>query len=390
MLQNSDTDAVPFDFLFNDEYENPHNVHHHHHPTPSLLRFITSGFDKFLKSRPTINTDDTLALEYTPSMSMEEGNEIPHDDWVSCISAPFLGEVDDEDIVVTGCYDRRVRLCVGTETIAIGDGHKGAIKAIAALPNTKIPSIAAPSAGKRRKRNVPAFTAVTAGKDSSVRVWSYSDGEGFKNVRSLTSLHKDAVDAVDLSPNGEFVVSGGWDKSLVLFKLADCFNPALQNEQIQTAIMAGHSRPILSCKFSLDSHTIISSGQDAQCKVWDVSRGGFKQTYSGEYAVNTIDWHHSDPNLFLTGHSDNRARMWDAREKRSVKTFAGHLGWIYSAKWAPQGCIGNTSSNLFVTGAEDAAINLFDVRSQVCFFTFYCQFFVLFYFHYPTEAACYT
>eukprot|EP01061_Rhynchopus_euleeides_P001407 TRINITY_DN10996_c0_g1_i1.p1 TRINITY_DN10996_c0_g1~~TRINITY_DN10996_c0_g1_i1.p1 ORF type:complete len:449 (+),score=177.24 TRINITY_DN10996_c0_g1_i1:170-1516(+) len=346
LLKKGDDDYIPFDFLYNDE-------------------FITVGLDKFLKARPQISTDDTLALEYTPSMSMEEGNEMPHDDWVSAISAPFFGDVDDEDIVVTGCYDRRVRLCVGTETIAVGDGHKGAVKALVAMPNTRLPCRAsAASSAKRRKRNVPSFTAVSAGKDCSVRVWSYSDGEGLKVARSLTQLHRESVDAVDLSPNGELVVSGGWDKQLTMFKLADCFNPAVADDQIQTATLVGHSRPVLACKFSLDSASVLSSGQDGQCKVWDVSRAAFKATYSGEYSVNAIDMHHSDPNLFLTGHSDNRARVWDIREKRSIRTFSGHLGWVYCAKWAPKGCIGNTSSNLFVTGAEDAALNLYDIRAQ--------------------------
>ena len=326
------------------------------------------GLDKFLKSRPTISTDDTLALEFTPSMSMEEGNEVPHDDWVSCVAAPFLGQVTDEDIVVTGCYDRRVRLCIGSEVLAVGDGHKGAIKAVAALPAAATDS----SSTKRRRRNVPAFTAVTGGKDSTVRIWSYNDGEGLKNVRSLTTLHQESVDALDVSPNGELVVTGSWDKQLSLFKLADALNPAIKSADLQTASMVGHTRPILCCRFSRDNATVLSSGQDGQVKLWDVTRAKFKTTYSGEYAANSLDVHHSDPNLLLTGHSDNRSRVWDSREKRPIKTYSGHMGWVYSAKWAPAGCLGSSSSNLFVTAAEDAAINLYDIRSQVCFALFVC------------------
>eukprot|EP01059_Diplonema_ambulator_P022783 TRINITY_DN38114_c0_g1_i1.p1 TRINITY_DN38114_c0_g1~~TRINITY_DN38114_c0_g1_i1.p1 ORF type:complete len:423 (+),score=66.77 TRINITY_DN38114_c0_g1_i1:59-1327(+) len=328
LLGVSDEEAVPFDFLYNDE-------------------FISLSLDKFLKKRPEINTDDTLRIEYTPSLSMEEGNEMPHDDWVSAVCAPFYNEV--ADVVVTGCYDRRVRLCCAGEVLAVGDGHGGAVKSVAAVGNGA-------SAGKR-KRNVPGFTAVSGGKDGTVRVWAYDDAKGFANVRTL-SHHTDSVDAVSINAAGDLGCSGSWDKTATLFRIPDCLNKDITD--VQTATLTGHSRPILATTFSPDNSRLFTSGLDGQIKIWDVSLASFITTLSGEYAVYSMDISKQDPNLIVTGHSDNRSRLWDIREKKSVKSFTGHTGWIYGVKWCPDRSKLGTS---FVSCSEDTSLGYFDIRA---------------------------
>eukprot|EP01064_Diplonema_japonicum_P020124 TRINITY_DN2918_c0_g1_i1.p1 TRINITY_DN2918_c0_g1~~TRINITY_DN2918_c0_g1_i1.p1 ORF type:complete len:427 (+),score=103.78 TRINITY_DN2918_c0_g1_i1:41-1321(+) len=332
LLGNADEEAIPFDFLYNDE-------------------FVSLSLDKFLKKRPEINTDDTLSLEYTPSMSMEEGNEIPHDDWVSSVCAPFYGELDG-DVVVTGCYDRRVRLCHGSEVLAVGDGHTGAVKSVAAVKNGL-----ASMGTKRRRRNVPGFTALSGSKDGTVRVWSYDDAKGLKSVRTLKH-HSASVDTVSINAAGDLGCSASWDKTVSLFRIPDCMNADITDVQIAT--MTGHSRPILASSFTKDNRHVFTSGLDGQLKQWDVSRAAFYTTYSGEYATYSLDVNKENQNLIVTGHSDNRARLWDIREKKVIKSFSGHTGWVYSIKWCPEE--GNLGTS-FVTAAEDSALNYFDVRA---------------------------
>ncbi|KAJ9466235.1 Ribosome biogenesis protein WDR12-like protein [Diplonema papillatum] len=333
LLGHSDEGYVPFDFLYNDE-------------------FVTVSFDKFLKARPDVNTDDALALEYTPALSMEEGDEVPHEDWVSSISVPFFEQLEDP-VVVSGCYDRRVRVWAGSELIAVGDGHKGAVKHVAAVSAS-----GSDGGSRKRKRDVQPLIAVSGSMDGSIKLWKFNNAEGLRVTHTL-SHHKDSVSSVGLTKNGDVGCSGSWDKTVSLWKMPT--EGTTSTSQIETVELAGHSRPVLATKFSNDGYQVFSSGLDGQLKHWDVTRAAFIATYPGEYATYSIDVSTTDPNLLLTGHSDNRVRLWDIRQKKHTKTFSGHTGWVYSVRWCPEGAVG---SHGFVSGAEDAKINLYDLRAQ--------------------------
>ena len=309
-----------------------------------------------MKLHPDVNQDDTLLLEYTPSMTMEEGQEMPHDDWVSAVAAPFLNTevVESESIVVTGCYDRRIRLVHNGEVLAVGDGHSSAVKSVAANASATVKKT------PKRKRHVPGFTAISGSKDGTVRFWKYSDATSLQSVRTL-KYHTDSVDCVAINKVGDLAVSGSWDKSLKLLRVADALDSSIDGEQLQSATMNGHSRPVLAVKFTNDGANIVSSGLDGQVRVWDVSTAAYKSGCSGEYAVYSLDTHPSDPNMILTGHSDKRTRLWDLRSQYPTKTFAGHTGWVYSIAWCPDSTL--SKSDCFVTGSEDGNINLHDLRS---------------------------
>eukprot|EP00756_Hemistasia_phaeocysticola_P006467 Hpha_TRINITY_DN13845_c0_g4::TRINITY_DN13845_c0_g4_i1::g.69625::m.69625/K14863/YTM1, WDR12; ribosome biogenesis protein YTM1 len=329
-------EEVPFDFLKAGE-------------------FITTSLDKFIKARG-ISREEVLELEYTPSLSLEEGQEIPHDDWISGVSCPFFGESDS---VVTASYDRRVRVCQGAEVLAVGSAHRAAVKAVVAVPSPG----ADPRAGRKRARGVVPLRAVSGSKDGTVCVWEYSEALGLRCARTL-SLHTASVDTVDVSQSGELACSGGWDKTVRLWRLTDCFAEEGEKE-LQSLQLQGHSRAVTRCRFGANRRALYSAGLDGQLKEWDVGEGRHVTSHVGEYPVYSLAVRGgpegSGAEQVITGHSDNKARLWDLRAKKPCQSFAGHNGWIYDVCWVPKGAPGGDQQ--FASASEDGEIHLHDLRA---------------------------
>eukprot|EP01062_Namystynia_karyoxenos_P065847 TRINITY_DN59901_c0_g1_i1.p1 TRINITY_DN59901_c0_g1~~TRINITY_DN59901_c0_g1_i1.p1 ORF type:complete len:429 (+),score=110.66 TRINITY_DN59901_c0_g1_i1:73-1359(+) len=335
LLENADEDAVPFDFLRDGE-------------------FVTTSLDRYIKSHG-ISKEEVIELEYTPSLSLEEGNEIPHDDWVSSVACPFFGNAD---AVVTANYDRRVRVCCGAEVLAVGEGHRAAVKEVAAAP--------APGAeqggSRKRPRDVAPLVAVSGSKDGTVRVWQYSAAAGLRCARTI-ALHTDSVDSVAINQARDLAASASWDKSIRLWRLPDCYGDSAAPEgELKTAQLLGHSRAVLRCRFGPLGRSLYSAGMDGQVKEWDVGRAAHNASLVGEYAIYGLDVRESGgAEQIITGHSDNKARLWDTRQQRPAKSFAGHSGWIYDVRWCPPGCPGGAQQ--FVSASEDGEIHVHDLRA---------------------------
>jgi len=330
-------DEVPFDFLKAGE-------------------FVTTSLDKFLKARG-ISREEVVELEYTPSLSLEDGQEIPHDDWISGVSCPLFGE---GDTVVTASYDRRVRVCDGADVLAVGTGHRAAVKSVVAVPSPG----ADPKAGRKRGRGAVPLRAVSGSKDGTVRIWEYSEALGLRCARTL-SFHTASVDAVDVSPSGELACSGGWDKTVRLWRLSDCFAEEGEKE-LQSLQLQGHSRSVTGCRFGANRRSLYSVGLDGQMKEWDVGEGRHVMSYVGEYPIYSLavraGLEGSGAEQVVTGHSDNKARLWDLRAKKPCHSFAGHNGWVYDVCWVPKGAPGGDQQ--FASAAEDGEIHLHDLRAS--------------------------
>jgi cytochrome c len=82
-------------------------------------------------------------------------------------------------------------------------------------------------------------------------------------VKSLVG-HDGPVFGIAVSPDGKFAASGGADRSVLLWNLAD-----------GTFIRAflGHEQPIWSLTFTPDSQHLLSAGADEVVRVWNLASG---------------------------------------------------------------------------------------------------------------------
>ena len=89
--------------------------------------------------------------------------------------------------------------------------------------------------------------------------------------RTLTG-HEIAVLSVSFSPDGKWIVSGGYDTTLKIWDAAS-------GKEKRT--LTGHTKAVMSVSFSPDGKWIVSGSKDHTLKVWDASSGKELRNLSG-------------------------------------------------------------------------------------------------------------
>eukprot|EP01068_Selenidium_serpulae_P008123 Selendium_serpulae@DN4899_c0_g1_i3.p1 len=125
-----------------------------------------------------------------------------------------------------------------------------------------------------------------------------------------------------------------------------------------------HDKAILALAFSNDSETIASGSEDGQLKVWSVTTGKCTRVFDKAHdkGISCIQFSADNMHL-LTGSFDNTARIHGIRSKGTVKQFRGHTSYVNTAIYAAEG-------TKVVTGSSDGRVKVWDARSTECIHTF--------------------
>ncbi|KAF9355046.1 hypothetical protein BGX26_007041 [Mortierella sp. AD094] len=124
---------------------------------------------------------------------------------------------------------------------------------------------------------------------------SKSDGRQFYLKNDLKG-HQGAVYAVQYSPNGKFLATGSFDKTVRIWD-----GTTNQNELY---VLKGHGLNISDLAWGHDSSLLLSAAYDKTCKRWDVESGKLLDSFEGEggttrNVLSMIDTR-SDGNASLT------------------------------------------------------------------------------------------
>jgi ribosome biogenesis protein YTM1 len=345
--------------------------------------YITTTLERFMRRR-RLTIENVLRIEYTPAMQAQEGSKLPHDDWVSSVVGPTYA---DPTALFTGAYDHCIRVWNGEDCVAIGTGHTAAVKevklhpnraaaaaAVSATPATK-KGAAQASRKTQRTDSIEPFHGVSAGKDGLLLTWLFDPTAKTLTKVSTTAQHGDSVDCIDIHPSGEWVATGSWDCLVKVFNWNELLaggNPSAAEVSAVAArgpqpvwSFSDHARPVLRTRFSLThQQRLYSTGLDGSVKLWDIEKGALTTTYTGDHAVQAMAvMPHGDSDLVLTGHTDNRLRLFDHKSKKAVKVWTGHRQWVYSVCWQYHPNEQVTPAPLIVSGSEDATLRVWDLRS---------------------------
>jgi WD40 repeat protein len=155
-------------------------------------------------------------------------------------------------------------------------------------------------------------------RSGELKLWNVATGS---LVRDLPDAHSDTVLGVRFSPDGQLLASCGTDKFLKVF--------AVGNGKFVRAF-EGHTHHVLGVSWQSDGRTLASAGADNVVKVWDFATGEQKRTIQGfTKEVTSINYLGETPNALATS-GDKSIRVVRTTDGGTVRSFSGSNDFVYA------------------------------------------------------------
>src|SRR5207249_1738048 len=143
----------------------------------------------------------------------------------------------------------------------------------------------------------------TASLDETVRIWDANTG------KELGRFRGHAGGCVAFSPDGNWLISGEQLDNRLPRRCAIRLWHVKTQKLIRT--FYGHTGSIISVAFSSDGKRLVSSGNDATARVWDVATGEEALLIRAPERIVRIVLSPDDQRL-IAGLQDGTVRIWDA------------------------------------------------------------------------------
>ena len=102
---------------------------------------------------------------------------------------------------------------------------------------------------------------VSSSRDKTLMIWELTpDGENPGYARRSLHGHGECVASAVLSSDGQYALSGSWDKTMRLWDL---------NTGSTIRTFKGHTKDVNSVAFSGDNRQIVSGSRDKTIKLWN-------------------------------------------------------------------------------------------------------------------------
>jgi WD40 repeat protein len=175
-------------------------------------------------------------------------------------------------------------------------------------------------------------------EDHTVKLWDVPGG----HERLTINAHDFLALAVDISPDGRRLVSGGYDAR------AKVWDAATGRELLR---LAGHTYPVNAVKFSPDGKLIATGSSDHLVKLWDAGTGREINTFVGHARNVTSVAFSPDGKRLASASQDRSIRIWEVETGVELLTLRGHTDFVNSLAFSPDG-------TLLISGGRDQTVRL--------------------------------
>lgn len=177
-------------------------------------------------------------------------------------------------------------------------------------------------------------------RSGELKLWNVASG---RLVRNLPDAHSDTVLGVRFSPDGRLLGSCGTDKFLKVFdvdsgKLVRAFE--------------GHTHHVLGTSWQSDGKLLATAGADNTIKIWDLASGEQQRTIQGfSKEVTSVNFLADTPNVLATS-GDKSIRIVRANDGQTVRTLSGASDFEYASAASADG-------RTIIAGGQDSVLRAF-------------------------------
>ena len=184
--------------------------------------------------------------------------------------------------------------------------------------------------------------SIMQSKDKTLMFWEIATG------RILATLpgHEDRIDAVVLSSDNRYGLSGSRDKTVRLWDL---------KRGRAAVVFTGHQKAIEALAFSPDQKYILSGSRDNTMKLWSVDDEKEIRTFAHDCEVTFVRFS-PDGRYALSGDDNGAIRYWDIQTGLEVKALKSHAANANAFAYSQDG-------KYLLTGSPKGQLRLWDVAS---------------------------
>lgn len=184
-------------------------------------------------------------------------------------------------------------------------------------------------------------------RSGEVKIWEVATGN---LVRSIDALHSDTVFGLRFSPDGTKLASCAADKFLKVTNVAD-------GKELRS--YEGHTNHVLSVDWKSDGKQLITGGADNVLKVWDFDTGEQLRTLQpAGKQLTAVRWVPGKPEV-AGASGDNVVRLWNPDSGAIARTFTGPSDYVFGVGITKDGkrvTAGGADGLLFLWNGENASL----------------------------------
>jgi WD40 repeat protein/tRNA A-37 threonylcarbamoyl transferase component Bud32 len=174
-------------------------------------------------------------------------------------------------------------------------------------------------------------TVIGGSYDRTINLWDKETGE---LIRTLSG-HSDAVRSVAVRPDGKILASGSSDNTIRLWDIET-------GELIRT--LSGHSGPVWSIAISNDGETLASGSYDGTVRIWNLQTGELIHTLPEHYDSVWSVAISPDGRTLVSGSYDGTAKVWNLQTGELIRSLSRHSEPVRAVAISPNGQILATAS----------------------------------------------